>query len=545
MKHRITSIFILLAILGLAASLRFIGMNWDQGHHLHPDERFILMTVEKLDFQKDMNPHFFAYGSFPLYLLKILGTMIHTIHPFSSSYDALCLIGRCISALFDIGTTAVLYFIVRQLSKKKYAVWIAAFWYAVSVLPIQLSHFYAVDTMLTFFITLTLFFLLRYFKHPRIRYALGIGIACGLALATKISAAVVCIPIAVTFIFLFKQQWKRTLLHAGYAVVAAVYIFFIGEPFAFLDFNTFIHQIREQQAMTKSAFTFPYTLQYVGKIPYLYEFKNILLWGQGIPLGILSLVGTIYITIQSIKEKNAPVLILLSFFWVYTGTVGKFAVGFMRYMLPVYPLLTIFAALLIQKCTQTLSKKTRAWVYGILSGMMLLWAWTFMAIYTVPNTRITATNWIKKNIQSHETIATEHWDDGLPLGVASDYTISELPFYEADTVNKWKYINKTLENTDYIIIASNRLYVPLIKMTNCSKLPEGRCYKTTASYYHQLFQGTLGFTLVATFEVYPTVPFINIQIPDSSADESFTVYDHPKIMIFKKTGVFQPVQLEE
>jgi len=545
MKKRLSSICIFLAILGIAAYFRFVGSNWDQGHQLHPDERFIVMTVEKLDFQKDMNPHFFAYGSLPLYLLKGIGALAGMINPHADSYDNLYKIGRILSGLFDLATTVILYVIMRNLTKKKYIAWLAMLWYAVSVLPIQLSHFYAVDTVLTFFITLTLLFLLHYDKHPRTRNALGIGIACGLATATKVSAAVLCIPIGLTFLIHLKQDWKRTLTHAGYILIAAIYTFFLCEPFAFFDFNTFIQQLRAQQAMTKDAFTFPYTLQYVGKIPYLYELKNILLWGQGIPLSILSFIGTLYITRKTIKEKNTSLYALLAFFWVYCAIVGKFAIGFMRYMLPVYPILTMFAALLIQKCTQTLSKKKSLWIYGIFTGIITLWTCTFMAIYSVPNTRVTATEWIKKNIQSNATIATEHWDDGLPLDIAYLYTIVELPLYDPDTKQKWARINQTLENTDYIIIASNRLYVPLMNMTKCEQLPEGRCYTTTANYYTRLFQGTLGFTRVATFEAYPTIPFTNIHIPDGSADESFTVYDHPKVMIFKKTGMFQPIQLEE
>ena len=51
----------------------------------------------------------------------------------------------------------------------------------------------------------------------------------------------------------------------------------------------------QQRQMTYDAFTFPYTLQYVGKIPYLYELKNIFLWGQGPILASLSFIGVFYV----------------------------------------------------------------------------------------------------------------------------------------------------------------------------------------------------------------------------------------------------------
>jgi hypothetical protein len=74
--------------------------------------------------------------------------------------------------------------------------------------------------------------------------------------------------------------------------------------------------------------------------------------------------------------------------------------------------------------------------------------------------------------------------------------------------------------------------VPLQKLNACAKFE--KCYPLTNQYYKDLFSGQLGFEKIAEFTSYPTIPFINVQIKDDSADESFTVYDHPKIIIFKK-----------
>lgn len=109
-----------------------------------------------------------------------------------------------------------------------------------------------------------------------------------------------------------------------------------------------------------------------------------------------------------------------------------------------------------------------------------------------------------------------------------------LPLYDPDTHEKWNNIVSTLQEADYIILASNRLYTPLQKLINCKELPPGRCYPTTARYYQYLFSGKLGFEKISEFTSYPTIPFLNTSLPDQSADESFTVYDHPKIQIFKK-----------
>jgi len=539
MKNRAKAILGILGIIIIALFFRATGLNWDQGHHLHPDERFIIMTVENIAWPDKLNPHFFAYGSLPLYILKIVSSIGGLVYPLLGTYGKMHLVGRIISTIFDIGTLCLIYGIIKNFSKKRTTALFGSLWYACSVLPIQLSHFFAVDTMLTFFIVLTLYLLLQYHKKPSPLYAIAIGVASGMAVATKFSGIMVAIPIGITLVYRIRSQWKERWIHAIYMLIAGLSTFICCQPYALLDFATFSRQIIEQQAMTKSAFTFPYTLQYVGKIPYVYEITNIFLWGQGPFLATLSFVGVGVCTYTLIVKKNYALGILLSFFWVYFGVVGKFAIGFMRYLLPIYPILTICAAVLMEKITQKISQAQSAIVWVWLTIGLLLWTSAFMHIYTKPNTRTQATNWILANIPNGTPIALEHWDDGLPLTSASSYDIKELPLYDGDTQEKWKKIYTVLNQTEYIIIASNRLYVPLMKMTDCTRLPVGRCYKTTASYYQRLFDGSLGFQKVAEFSTMPTIPILNIPIDDSGADESFTVYDHPKVMIFQKTPSYR------
>ena len=48
MKFNLSVKIILIGIIMLGAVLRFYGLNWDNGHNLHPDERAIILTVLKL-----------------------------------------------------------------------------------------------------------------------------------------------------------------------------------------------------------------------------------------------------------------------------------------------------------------------------------------------------------------------------------------------------------------------------------------------------------------------------------------------------------------
>ena len=220
----------------------------------------------------------------------------------------------------------------------------------------------------------------------------------------------------------------------------------------------------------------------------------------------------------------------------------------MRYMLPVYPLLCLFAAVLIYRIGQSLTKHLKNklilnTLYLILLALLLVWPLSYMHIYTKPNPRVASSYFMHSFFSTADTLAIEHWDDGLPLWGQERFHMVTLPLYDPDTPEKWNTINKDLTGADYIIVASNRLYTPLMRLTDCKTLPPDRCYTKTAQYYQDLFSGRLGYKKVAEFTNYPTVPFTAITIDDQNADESFTVYDHPKVIIFKKISPHQlPVQ---
>ncbi len=557
------------AVFFLAGILRLYNVNWDSGFHMHPDERSITLSVISLAFPTSLteffspdspwNPKFFAYGSLPFYLLYVAGNIGGLLQPAFATYESINIIGRYLSAFFDLGTLVFVFLIGRKILPVRYAL-LGMFFYAISVLPIQLSHFYAVDTILTFFITGTLYFLIRYYESYSTKDAVLIGLFFGAALATKISAMVLLVSIGtaltVDYLLLILRQprkqanylphlpkfLRRFLKHTLIILIVAFLTFLLLEPYALIDFPTFIRQTIEQSKMTASAFTFPYTLQYVGKLPYIYEIRNLMLFGQGILLGILCLAGILFLTYHAfLKQKKdawAKEFIPVMYFWIYFIIVGNFAIGFMRYMLPLYPLLAVTGAFFLYQGVKFFPVLKSRFLLTVGGGMLclllLIWPLSFMQIYQTENTRIRASNWIHTNIPPGKVLGIEHWDDALPLTGQMQYPLVTLTLYDEDTPQKWDVIRQQLREIDYLILASNRLYTPLMKLTDCKSLPPGRCYTDTAEYYTSLFNGSLGFEKVADIYEYPTVPLTNISMPDQHADESFTVYDHPRIMIFKK-----------
>lgn len=569
--------FSILAILILGLILRVIGINWDQGFHLHPDERMLLIVADRVHFFDQLNPNFFNYGSLPIYFLKGSAQLIDFIFNLNiANYQEMLYLGRCLSIIFDLLTIFLIYkicFLIFSNNKnqKTTIAFFSTFFYAIAFFPIQNSHFFISDVFLNFFITLLFYFLLKilkfYLGSDRLKkrtfdfFILGFNLA--LITTTKFTG-IIFYPFIILFVSVlvskfFQGNFLNKFINFLFLIVIFNFSFlifnFLFMPYAFLNSQKFLADIFLQLKMNNNPYVFPYTLQYVDTIPYLYQIKNIFLWGLGPFISLLAFIGLILFLKEILNNKNNKdktsfsifnrYLLFFLFYFFYFLIIGKSAVKFMRYMLPIYPFLTIMAGYAISKIknlklkVKSYNLKLKIINFKFFTFLFIIGAffWTilFINIYLQPHTRLTATEWILKNIPTGSNLAIEHWDDRLPLYGGEKYNFVELTLYDLpDDKNKWKLLNEKLNLADYIIIASNRLYVPLQKLKDCQKYKV--CYPKTADYYQKLFEGKLGFKKVAEFIVYPKISIFNFQflINDQSADESFTVYDHPKIMIFKK-----------
>lgn len=557
----------MLALL-VGAALRLQRLDWDANQHLHPDERFITMRALelRLDWPPDwaslldpqaspLNPRFFAYGSLTLYLLRAAGHVAAGWQPFLSSYDGLTLVGRTLSALFDLGSVAL----VGALGVRLAGPWIgllAAWLVALAPFHLQVAHFWAADTPLTFFVLVALHAALSLARGGSALAALGYGGALGLALAFKIAAAPLALLalVAPTLAALAQRQgdriigWRpldapaqrRIAGHTLLALGTAATVFVATQPYALLDGPTFLRHVGEQAAMARGAADLPYTRQYVGTWPYVYHLHNLVLWGFGPALGLAALAGWGYALVRGLRRPSLGDLLLLAWVLPYVAIVGSFHAKFMRYLLPVMPILALWAAWLVGDAATALRRRWPAGRSALplaLAALVVLptalAALAFNAIYTRPHTRVAASAWLYEHVPPGATLTAEHWDDPLPLALALDgrprspslYRIVSMQLYDPDDARKLDHIVDSLLAADYVVLSSNRLY---------GSIPRSpQRYPLTTRYYRLLFDGELGFAPVAVFTSYPTL--LGWSIVDDAADESFTVYDHPKVLIFKKT----------
>lgn len=369
-------------LLLVAFVLRVYQVNWDQGHLYHPDERFILMSAAAihltLPFSIDQlvgpNPtliprdYSYSYGTFALYLVRLVAAIlvgVGQVFPFVHAFDNLRdlgnlrLVGRPLSALFD---TASVYLVYR-LGRELYGRWVgflAAGLLTFSVIDIQLSHFYATDTILTALTFAVVVASVEFVRAGKTSSIVWAGIFCGLALATKASSAVVLAPFVAAHLaraFLVEDSTGGMRLRVPSAralgaaceglLLATVFMglaFVIAEPYALIDFNHYIAGIVDQSQMVRGAVDLPYTRQYFGRPPYLYFLQNLVLFGVGLPLGLAMLGGWLYVIIRNILRPRIAELVVLVYVVPYFAITGDFYAKFLRYMLPITPFLVLFAA---------------------------------------------------------------------------------------------------------------------------------------------------------------------------------------------------------
>jgi len=180
---------------------------------------------------------------------------------------------------------------------------------------------------------------------------------------------------------------------------------------------------------------------------------------------------------------------------------------------------------------------------------------------------VQATAWICENVPARTTILTEYWDDPLPLGgIAArggcplPYTSLTMDFHTLDTGERLEELLDAIQASDYIVLSSQRLYGSLLRSP--------QYFPLAGRYYQQLFAERLGFRLVAAPAVYPqwagvtlldnpraglplsTPPLLVASRPAGlvldlgRADESFTVYDHPQPLIFRRVERLSRAELE-
>ncbi len=577
-------------LLAAALAFRLYGIDWDGGNLYHPDERAILTHTYDLGLpelgnlavlfdadESPLNPRWFPYGTLPIYALKAIQVALSPITDLD--LVELSKVGRVLSALADTATVAVVYALGRLLFSRRVGL-LAAGLTALAVLHIQLSHFFAAETFQTLFIVSSLYFMVQIVRRGLPRDSLLAGLFVGLALATKVSSAPILLPLALAHVFAAWRQapvyavpfhvptaWWRMALAAAASVAVAAAAFIVTEPYALLDYGRYIADVMEQSEVVRRIRDYPYTRQYVDTIPFVYHAWQLALFGLGPPLGLLAMAGLGWAGVKVLWRGGAELTLLLAWLVPLLIITGLLEVKFLRYLLPATPLAILLGAAMLFEGLDWLRERApslsrwAAAAIAVVVATTALYALSFAALYAVPHPADRASDWLNANAPEGSLMLKEHWEEGIRS--LERYQHRELPLYNADTPEKIAQVATDLADGDYLLFYSSRLFGTIPRLPEDYPIP----YGMTREFYPLLFAGALGYELVRVEQEYPSLLGVslvndvygraNLTPPDGIgaftpgglrihmgfADESFSVYDHPQVLIFENTGNRNAAQL--
>ncbi len=574
----------LILIFSVGLGVRLFNVNWDDGHHLHPDERHMTLTATALEVPTDpvlyfetdessFNPYnqdvpSFVYGTLPLFSVKLVAGFLD-----KDDYDNIVLVGRTMSGILDALTILFVFLLARRLFGTTPGL-IAAALFAMAPLAIQHAHFWVTDSWLTFFMAAGLYFCVRAAQDGKVLDFSLAGLALGLGLASKLTALTLAPVIgmaALVQLWPIVDAWRRErvfkvdlfytpLTGVMTAILVAFLAFRIFQPYAFVqpdlgDPGTFfalnerwVEDQRTQTELLGGEAMFPPSVQWIGRESYIYPLTQMVTSGMGPVFGIVGWVAAAFAAYRLIWRRDVRPLIPLLFILLYFGFMGRQFSLYMRYFLPLYPALAVLAGYALVEFARYLARLrvrnrfSLAMPGRVVVAMLLVAAvlpgFAYLSIYANPVTRVEASAWMLSNWPVGTSVAYEHWDDSLPLRLPNypDKQINyvELPLYELDTRDKVDKLIVQLDKADYVVLSSNRL------LRSIPRNPVN--YPVSSRYYDLLLSEQLGFRLERTFTSPPSL--FGIEFPDNQEEESWSSYDHPEVLVFKKAPDYSFARLD-
>ena len=626
---------IVLVVLLVAAALRLYGVNWDDGYGFHPDERDIYMRAgcmydfltEAPNYQdcirqypetvstvagipspavaldadrSPLNPHWFPLGSILIYAMVFFRFIVE---PFTNvTALEMSNVGRPLAALADVASVFMVYLLGRRLYGRGVGL-LASALTAVAVIHIQNSHFYRPETFSVLFTLLSFWAMLRFMEYRRLGDSAMLGLFVGLAMAPKVNVLPLVLPLLLVYGYWAMDsvggKWSRltpplvgkALTHAGLAGVIALAVFFITMPYALLDFVAFMGDLASQANMARHAGLWPFTNQYIGAPPFIYQIQQSSVWGLGLPLGIVAWLAIPFTAVMALRRAQTRRADVLMLAWIVPNLLllASFEVRFLRYVFPLMPFMVILGSRMLLRLPKPLvlppdQPKTllppfqggthrghprparlaflRLIPWGRYApvagaGLVVLvlattafYALAFEKVYAREHPAVAASRWIKENLPPGTSIVSDnHWDEFIPE--LYSYDVWQFPVYEPDNQSKMETLAHQLAKSDYLVFYSNRPYGSVARLPG--KFPD------SANYYQRLFRGELGYRLEKTFTSYPELlgvsfqddPFGRAELPRPEplvhrnsaavalnlgyADDNVIGYDHPQVLLFRNT----------
>jgi hypothetical protein len=585
-KLKITPAKLLILIVIFGALLRFYSLNWGSPFYFHPDERNIAGSISRMYWEKTLNPHFFAYGSFWSYIILFLIKITDPLYQIASQPQIISFVEnvlpkdpfaraiiflRVFSALQGIGLITLSYFIGKTFASlsnskfkipaspagglnSKFLLLLLPFLVATSPGFIQASHFGTFEQSLAFLYALIFYLALKFFETRKFITWFSICVVFGISISIRVTS-IILFPIIVGLLFVVVRVKNTPLrklfswvLYSLVLTIFSIVIFYLSNPYSFnLSFTSnfkfqisnllsheFLSTMKYESEVALGTMQVFYTGQFNQTVPIVYQFFRVLpfvlnpvIWilfilSLTIPL-IVPLISFIACIPNKISTKTqAPSIPMILTLLFFGVTFLSGSLLFVKWTRYVIPSLPFIYVMIFLFLLKTLKLPLILFI-ALLSFVFSVF---FTSIYSF-DTRIEAARWAGENLNHDVKILSEVYDMGIvPFNEVFTYqNILLFNFYEMD--DKFNDAANLAELKNLI----NQIDVIILPSRRIAdthlRLPNP--YSNGNWFYENLFAGNLGFRHVQTF----SHPYDKI-IPGIAPDESFTVFDHPEVEIFIK-----------
>lgn len=529
-KNSFTILLLLLLVTG--AFFRFYNLNWGAPFYFHPDERNIANAVSAIQIPSNLNPHFFAYGSLPIYSIAFLETGLSVLFKINGNpFENAIVLSRFLSALFSTLLIPLSMVIAYTMHGKKTSI-ITGIFVTTSIGLIQYAHFGTFEIWLTFFSTLLFFVSILYVHQQKPKYLLYAFLLIGALTAIKISSIILIPILPLIYCLVHKPSFTKKFCISflgtmfSYSLIALL-IFLLLCPFTILDFKSFQNTMNYESSVALGTLNVFYTQGFMQTTPVLFQFLYDYPFLINPLITLLFIPSFLYVSYKGFLSKNNSYKLLIVFYFLLFFSQAFLFVKWIRYIVPTLPFMYIIIAIACDDFLKQIKKPYGMILFIILSIICLVYSCAFFSTtYMEPDTRVQAAQWAKRNLQSHAQILSESYDLGIvPFNASFDH-ITLFNFYDMDTnISQGAELQNNLANTEYIIIPSQRVIR--------SRFLKPHLFPKSAEFYSQLFMDHNNYKIVyqTPCDFWCKLVYSGNEI--YHVEETADIFDRPTITIIQ------------
>lgn len=360
----------LVAILAIAAVLRFWGLGSGLPFAPGVDEPEVMNRAVIMMKTGDFNPHFFDYPSLYIYVQLLAATVQFLLGATAGTWRSLNDVGaadfyfwgRAVTATLGV-LTVLLVYLAGMRWGTRHALF-AATLMAVVPLHVRESHFVLTDVPVTFFVALTFVLTLRAGERERASAFAWAGVAAGLAAATKYTGAIVfMLPLIGAWMTLGVKPSRTSGALAALGGFFGAYV--VAAPYTILDLPAFLNGYATLAGSYSGTQTVP------GWEVAAKHLRTTLSW----PATLAVVGGIIFGIVRAVRGPGRlRWTMAVTFPIVYFWFVSRQSLIFGRYLLPVLPFICVLAGAAIVSGVSLLRRYEipRALRTGLITGLTLL-----------------------------------------------------------------------------------------------------------------------------------------------------------------------------